>query len=54
MVLLGTFVASVLGLCGAVSLVYPDRISMPRTFEGGLEAELGGPGAVRVSVPDAT
>ncbi|KAF2868751.1 hypothetical protein BDV95DRAFT_609658 [Massariosphaeria phaeospora] len=45
--LLGTFVASVLGLCGVVSLIYPDKISAPRTFEGGLEAELGGPRAVR-------
>jgi NADH dehydrogenase (ubiquinone) 1 beta subcomplex subunit 8 len=48
-VLLGTFVATVLGLCGVVSLVYPDKISVPKSYEGGLEAELGGPKAVRVS-----
>ncbi|KAF2661937.1 hypothetical protein K491DRAFT_686920 [Lophiostoma macrostomum CBS 122681] len=46
-VLLGTFVASVFGLCGAVSLFYPDKISVPKSYEGGLEAELGGPQAVR-------
>lgn len=48
-VLLGTFVVTVLGLCGAVSLVYPDRISVPKQYQDGLEAELGGPRAVRVS-----
>lgn len=30
-----------------VSTYYPDRPSVPRTFPGGLEAELGGPNAVR-------
>ncbi|KAF2470929.1 uncharacterized protein BDR25DRAFT_261189 [Lindgomyces ingoldianus] len=48
-VLLGTFVAAVVGLAGAVSLVYPDKISVPKTYEGGLEAELGGPRAVRAA-----
>lgn len=47
-VLLGTFVASVFTLCGVVSVYYPDKPSVPRTFPGGLEKELGGPGAVRV------
>ena len=47
--MLGTFVAAVFGLVGVVSIVYPDRISVPKTYEGGLEAELGGPAAVRVS-----
>lgn len=47
-VLLGTFVATVLGLCGAVSMVYPDKISVPKTYDGGLEAELGGKGAMLV------
>jgi len=41
-----------LGCVGALSFgvyaTYPDRPSAPRTFEGGLEAELGGPGAPRV------
>jgi NADH dehydrogenase (ubiquinone) 1 beta subcomplex subunit 8 len=48
-VLMGGFIVSVLGLCGVVSLYYPDKISVPKTYEGGLEAELGGPRAVRVS-----
>ena len=48
-VLLGTFVVTVLGLCGVVSLIYPDRISVPKQYAGGLEAELGGSRAVRVS-----
>lgn len=47
--LLGCFVASVFALSGVVSLFYPDKISVPRTFPGGLEEELGGPRAVRVS-----
>jgi NADH dehydrogenase (ubiquinone) 1 beta subcomplex subunit 8 len=29
-----------------VSTYYPDKPSAPRTFPGGLEAELGGPRAV--------
>ncbi|KAF2006785.1 hypothetical protein P154DRAFT_391281, partial [Amniculicola lignicola CBS 123094] len=45
-VLFGTFVASVFALCGAISFVYPDKISAPRTFEGGLYEELGGKGAL--------
>ncbi|KAK5938746.1 hypothetical protein PMZ80_008938 [Knufia obscura] len=40
-----------LGCVGALSFgvyaTYPDRPSAPRTFEGGLEEELGGPGALR-------
>lgn len=47
---IGTFVAAFLGLCGLVSLTYPDKPSAPRTFSNGLEKELGGPGAVRVSL----
>ena len=46
---IGCFVAAVFGLCGVVSMTYPDKQSAPREFEGGLERELGGPGAVRVS-----
>jgi NADH dehydrogenase (ubiquinone) 1 beta subcomplex subunit 8 len=46
---LGCFVAIVLGFCGVVSVLYPDKPSAPREFEGGLEKELGGPGALRVS-----
>lgn len=46
---LGCFAAFILGTCGLVYLVYPDRPSAPRRFPDGLERELGGPGAVRVS-----
>ena len=45
-VLLGTFVATVFGLCAAVGTIYPDKISVPKTYPDGLEAELGGKGAV--------
>lgn len=47
--LMGTFIATVFTLCGVVGVFYPDKASVPRTFPDGLEAELGGPGAVRVS-----
>lgn len=46
---IGVFVAAVFALCGVVAMNYPDKPSAPREFEGGLEKELGGPGAVRVS-----
>lgn len=48
-ILLGTFVAGVFTLCGVVSVYYPDKPSAPKEYEGGLEKELGGPDAVRVS-----
>jgi|TARA_R110002003_G_scaffold54_11_gene4785 NADH dehydrogenase (ubiquinone) 1 beta subcomplex subunit 8 len=48
-VLIGTFVASVLGLCGVVAMYYPDKKSAPKTYPDGLEAELGGKGALLVS-----
>ncbi|KAL1981700.1 hypothetical protein VTN96DRAFT_2314 [Rasamsonia emersonii] len=48
---IGTFVATFLGLCGVVSLLYPDKPSAPRTFPDGLEKELGGPNAVRARKP---
>lgn len=48
LIMIGTFIATVLGVSGLVYLNYPDRPSYPREFEGGLERELGGPGAVRV------
>ncbi|KAI1200947.1 hypothetical protein F5X97DRAFT_291740 [Nemania serpens] len=48
---LGAFVAVTLGLCWVVGKVYPDKPSYPREFEGGLERELGGPGAVRARAP---
>ncbi|KAK7739247.1 hypothetical protein SLS62_011273 [Diatrype stigma] len=46
----GAFVASFLGLCWVISIVYPDQVSYPREFEDGLERELGGPGAVRARI----
>jgi NADH dehydrogenase (ubiquinone) 1 beta subcomplex subunit 8 len=46
---LGCFITAVFGLCGVVYYLYPDKQSSPREFEGGLEKELGGPLAIRVS-----
>ena len=34
---------------GVVRQYYPDKPAIPRTFPGGLDRELGGPGAVPVS-----
>ena len=48
--LLGTFVATVLGLCAVVYPYYPDKPSAPRAFPGGLDIELGGPGTLHVSI----
>lgn len=45
------FIAAFLALCYSVRAVYPDRKSYPREFPDGLEKELGGAGAVRVSSP---
>lgn len=42
----GSFVAAFCGMLTVVSTYYPDRPSAPRTFPGGLEAELGGPKTV--------
>ncbi|KAI0022977.1 hypothetical protein F4780DRAFT_121461 [Xylariomycetidae sp. FL0641] len=47
----GAFVLTTLGLCWVVAQVYPDKPSFPREFEGGLERELGGPGAMRARAP---
>ncbi|KAH0606814.1 uncharacterized protein H6S33_003648 [Morchella sextelata] len=47
MVMIGTFVLAVFGLCGAVYSVYPDKPAVPRRFpHGGLVDALGGPGAL--------
>lgn len=48
-VLVATFIATVAGLCVVVAQIHPDKVSVPIQYEGGLEAELGGPRAVRVS-----
>lgn len=45
----GAFIVAFVGVCWVVGQVYPDKPSFPREFEGGLERELGGAGAVRVS-----
>ncbi|KAF3049610.1 hypothetical protein E8E11_010069 [Didymella keratinophila] len=52
-VLFGTFVVTVVGLCVAVNQVYPDKVSAPKTYPDGLEAELGGKGAVLARKPGA-
>ncbi|KAL8972453.1 MAG: hypothetical protein Q9183_000540 [Haloplaca sp. 2 TL-2023] len=44
--LMGCFVATVGTLVGVVSVYYPDKPAVERTFPGGLEVELGGPGAL--------
>ncbi|KAH7390949.1 hypothetical protein DE146DRAFT_150162 [Phaeosphaeria sp. MPI-PUGE-AT-0046c] len=51
-VLLGTFVASVFGLCGVVAMYYPDKKSAPKTYPDGLEVELGGKGALLARKPN--
>jgi len=48
LIMVGTFIAVFLGVSSVVYMNYPDKPSYPREFEGGLERELGGPGAVRV------
>ncbi len=48
--LLGCWISSVLGLCAIVNFTYPDKPSATRTFPGGLDRELGGEGAVLVSL----
>lgn len=48
---MGTFIVTVVGLCGAVSMIYPDKLSAPKTYPDGLEVELGGKGAWLVGTP---
>ncbi|KAK6842964.1 NADH:ubiquinone oxidoreductase 20.1kD subunit [Apiospora arundinis] len=48
---IGAFVAVFLGVCYMIAQVYPDKQSYPREYEGGLERELGGKGAVRARAP---
>ena len=45
--LVGCVIATFGAFAGAMYFVYPDPPAAPRTFPGGLEAELGGSGAVR-------
>lgn len=46
--------ATFLGIAGVVRMYYPDKPSVERGFEGGLDRELGGEGAVHVSCGIAT
>ena len=46
---IGMFVATFLGVVGIVRVYYPDKPSVERGFEGGLDRELGGVGALHVS-----
>lgn len=46
---IGCFVAAVLGLTTVTKMLYPDKPSVPQTYPGGLEKELGGPHALPVS-----
>jgi len=43
----GGFISAVLGLSVLVRAYYPDRPSAPKEYADGLEAELGGKGALR-------
>lgn len=46
---IAAFIVTFCGVLYAVKISYPDKVSYPREFEGGLEKELGGAGAPRVS-----
>ncbi len=46
---MGTFVATFMSLVGVVGIYYPDKPSVHRGFEGGLDRELGGESAMLVS-----
>lgn len=54
MVMWGMFLGILGTLSFAVISTYPDRPSAPKEYLGGLEEELGGPGALRVSQPAST
>ena len=43
----GVFIATVTGLYYTVKANFPGRPSYPKEYEGGLEKEMGGAGAVR-------
>lgn len=43
------FIGAVLGVVFTVKATYPDRPSAPKEYTNGLEKELGGAGALRVS-----
>jgi len=43
------YIGGILSLCGLVYAFYPDKPTLPRTYPGGLDAELGGEGALAVA-----
>ncbi|KAF2758660.1 NADH:ubiquinone oxidoreductase 20.1kD subunit [Pseudovirgaria hyperparasitica] len=43
----GTFILAYMGLLGVVYLNYPDKQSVPKSYPGGLDVELGGKGSLR-------
>lgn len=47
--LMGVFQAVFWGVAGVIYVYYPDKPAVPRTFQDGLETELGGPGGKTVS-----
>lgn len=49
----GIFVLAALGLVGTVYQFYPDRPSVGKEYEAGLDIELGGQGALAVGRPSA-
>ncbi|KAI0136160.1 NADH:ubiquinone oxidoreductase 20.1kD subunit [Xylariales sp. AK1849] len=49
---IGAFILTFMGVCWLVGQSYPDKQSFPREFEGGLERELGGKGAMRARSPN--
>jgi NADH dehydrogenase (ubiquinone) 1 beta subcomplex subunit 8 len=49
LLLWGGFISVILGLSYAVTVSYPGKPSAPTEYEAGLDRELGGAGAVRVS-----
>ena len=50
--LIGCFVAVFAGLLGVIRIYYPDKVAVDRGFEGGLDRELGGEGALLARTED--
>jgi NADH dehydrogenase (ubiquinone) 1 beta subcomplex subunit 8 len=49
LLLWGGFISAILGLSYVIKQYYPDKPSAPKEYPDGLETELGGPHALRVS-----
>ncbi|KAI6249769.1 hypothetical protein HI914_01629 [Erysiphe necator] len=45
---IGLFISAVFSLAGVVKIYYPDKPSVSKMYEGGLQRELGGPDAIGV------